>query len=88
MKSKILFIPRSRDEERFIEVMDSLPNVNFVKVKAKHPFYTICEDKGILYVRKRRDDLCSKPYKKLLPDDAAALFLLPKEAVKEFIFSL
>ena len=68
--------------------MDSLPNVNFVKFKSKHPFYTIFEDNGILYVRKRRDDLCSKPYKKLLPDDAAALFLLPKEAVKEFLFSL
>ena len=88
MEIIVLFIPRSRDEERFIEVMDAIPNVNFLKFNNKFPFYTLYFDGDTLYVRKRRDDLCSKPYKKLLPDDAAALFLLPKEAVKEFLFSL
>ena len=88
MKSKLIFIPSDRDEAKFMELMDLLPNVNFVKFNNKFPFYTLYFDGDTLYVRKRRDDLCSKPYKKLLPDDAAALFLLPKEAVTEFLFSL
>lgn len=88
MESKILFIPRSRDEERFIEVMDSLPNVNFVKFNNKFPFYTLYFDGDTLYVRKRRDGNYNTRYTRLLADDVAALFLLPKEAVKEFLFSL
>ena len=88
MKSKLIFIPSDRDEAKFVELMDLLPNVNFVKFNNKFPFYTLYFYGDTLYVRKRRDDNYKTRYARLLADDVAALYVLPKEAVKEFLFSL
>lgn len=81
----VIFIPNSNDEEAFIEIMDGIPNINFTKFRNKFPFYTLVWEKNQLYVRKRR---YGNRYKRLLTDDVAALRLLPKEAIKTFLFSL
>ena len=84
----VIFIPNSNDEEAFIEIMDGIPNINFTKFRNKFPFYTLVWEKNQLYVRKRRDDAYGNRYKILLTNDVAALRLLPKEAIKTFLFSL
>ena len=84
----VVFIPNSNDEELFIEIMDSIPHVNFTKFKNKFPFYTLMWTGKDLYVRKRRDDAYGDRYKRLLSNDIAALALLPKEAIKSYLVSL
>lgn len=84
----VIFIPNSNDEEAFIEIMNSIPNIHFTKFINKFPFYTLIWDKKQLHVIKRRDDAYGNRYKILLTNDVAALRLLPKEAIKTFLFSL
>ena len=84
----VVFIPNSNDEDLFIEIMDSIPHVNFTKFNNKFPFYTLMWTGKDFYVRKRRDDAYGDKYKRLLGDDIAALALLPKEAIKTYLLSL
>lgn len=83
-----VFIPNSNDEELFIDIINSIPHVNFIKFSNKYPFYTLYWVGKNLYVRKRKDDAYGDRYKRLLGDDIAALALLPKEAIKSYLVSL
>lgn len=89
MKSKLIFIPSNRDEAKFLELIHTTPNMVLLSASDKHPFYTIIvENSGVIYVRKIRNIKCNTSYPKLTSDDVAALYLLPKEAIEEFLFSL
>lgn len=84
----VVFIPNSNDEDLFIEIMDSIPHVNFTKFNNKFPFYTLMWTGKDFYVRKCREDAYGDRYKILLGGDIAALALLPKEAIKTYLLSL
>lgn len=84
----IIFIPNSRDEELFIQIMNNLPNINLKKHQNKYPFYSLFLDSNILYVRKRNDTGYGARYKRLGNKEIAALALLPLDAYLPYLRSL